>query len=155
MRLPHYEAATPPAGTVFRVEETGLGEAFTSAARRLRHVTHEALSPFGITPGQSRALGVLHRHGTMRLADLSGHLRITPRSTTEVVDALESRGLVERSPDPGDRRATLVTLTAEGSRTADAVRAARAEEAQTFFGRLSDTDRTELNRILRALREDP
>jgi DNA-binding MarR family transcriptional regulator len=42
----------------------------------------------------------------MRLSELSEHLHIAPRSATEVVDALESRGLVRRRPDPDDRRAT-------------------------------------------------
>ena len=52
----------------------------------------------------------------MRLSELSDRLHIAPRSATEVVDALEARGLVERRPDPSDRRATLVELTEHGPR---------------------------------------
>lgn len=133
-------------------DEETLAEAFWSAARRLRHLTHDTVTPFGITPGQARALGELRRHGGMRLSDLAEHLRIAPRSTTEVIDALQERGLVGRSPDPDDRRATLVSLTDEGTRTAEAVQSARWAEADTFFGRLSDPDREALARILRSLR---
>jgi DNA-binding MarR family transcriptional regulator len=89
----------------------------------------------------------------MRLTDLSDHLHIAPRSTTEVVDALESRGLVERRPDPGDRRATLVEVTGHGTSVLDAIRAARGTEAERVFGRLSQTDRAHLARILRKLRD--
>src|SRR5688572_4453254 len=97
-------------------DDETLAEAFWAVARQLRHLTRDIVTPFGITPGQARALGVLRQHGGMRLSDLAEHLRIAPRSTTEVIDALQERGLVERSPDPADRRATLVTVTDEGDR---------------------------------------
>ncbi|MGC4857040.1 hypothetical protein ACLQ24_27630 [Micromonospora sp. DT4] len=51
-----------------------------------------------------------------------------------------------------DRRATLVALTAEGTRVSAAIRAARRAEADRFFGHLPGTDRAELARILRTLR---
>ena len=104
----------------------------------------------GHHPAQLRALRMLRRHGVMRLSELSDRLRIAPRSATEVVDALEKRGLVERRPDPGDRRATLVEVTDDGSSVLDAI---RGSEAERVFGRLSPTDRSHLARILRKLRE--
>ena len=130
-----------------------LPEAFWSVARRLRETSQETLAPWDITPSHLRALRVLARQGTMRLTGLSDHLHIAPRSTTEVVDALESRGLVERRPDPGDRRATLVEVTGQGACVLDAIRAARGTEAERVFGRLSQTDRAHLARILRKLRD--
>ena len=87
----------------------------------------------------------------MRLSELSDHLHIAPRSATEVVDALETRGLVERRPDPGDRRATLVELTER--RQQRPRRDPRARRAERVFGRLSPTDRAHLARILRKLRD--
>ena len=126
--------------------------AFWSVARRLRYLTHDTVTPFGVTPGQARALGVLHRHGSMRLSEVSNHLRIAPRSATEVIDALEERGLVARSPDPADRRAVVVALTGPGTELSTGIKAARAEEADAFFGRLESADRDALARILRSLR---
>ncbi|MGX7682031.1 MarR family winged helix-turn-helix transcriptional regulator [Jatrophihabitans sp. DSM 45814] len=130
-----------------------LSEAFWSVARKLRHTSRETLAPWQISPSHSRALGVLMRHGQMRLSDLSEHLRIAPRSTTEVVDVLQEHGFLERHPDPDDRRATLISLTDEGRRTGEAIRAARAAEAERSFGALSETDRQQLARILRKLRD--
>jgi DNA-binding MarR family transcriptional regulator len=89
----------------------------------------------------------------MRLSELSVHLHIAPRSATEVVDGLESRDLVRRSPDPADRRATLVDLTEHGVSILDAVRAARGTQTERVFDRLSLADRDELARILRKLRD--
>ena len=130
-----------------------LSEAFWSVARQLREASQEALAPWDITPANLRALRALRHHGAMRLSDLAEHLHIAPRSATEVVDALESRGLAERHPDPADRRATLVEVTEHGADVLDAIRAARGTEAGRVFGRLSRTDRAHLARILRKLRD--
>ena len=133
------------------MEEESLAEAFWAVARRLRHQNREALAPWDITPSQSRAVVALGRHGPMRLSELAQHLRIAPRSATEVVDDLEKAGLAERSPDPRDRRATLVSVTERGIEVLTAIRKARVAEAESYFGVLSDEDRAELARILRLL----
>jgi DNA-binding MarR family transcriptional regulator len=130
-----------------------LTESFWSVARQLRETSKQALAPWDVTPAQLRALLTLGRHGTMRLSALSDHLHIAPRSTTEVVDALESSGMVLRRPDPDDRRATLVVLTEHGTSVLDAIRAARGNEAERVFARLSQADRAQLARILRKLRD--
>lgn len=129
-----------------------LVEAFWALSRRLRAMAQAALAEWDVTPSQARALAVLRRGGSQRLGELADRLRIVPRSATEVVDALAERGLVERRPDPADRRATLVALTAEGERVATAIRAARTSGASSLFARLSDADRAELARLLAALR---
>ena len=127
-----------------------LAEAFWSVARQLRETSAKTLAPWDINPSQLRALRVLTRRGTVRLSQLSEHLHIAPRSTTEVVDALESRGLARRSPDPDDRRATLVEVTEHGLAVLEAI---RGTEAGRVFGRLSQVDRAHLARILRQLRD--
>ncbi|SCF09503.1 DNA-binding transcriptional regulator, MarR family [Micromonospora coriariae] len=132
-------------------DDESLAETFWAVAGRLRRQARESLAPWDVTPSQSRALGVLARHGELRPGAIAEHLRIAPRSATEVVDDLQARGLVERRPDPADRRATLVALTDEGNRVSSAIRAARRAEADRFFGHLDDADRDQLARILRTL----
>lgn len=132
--------------------EESLAEAFRGVARQLRTQTQRALAPWDVTPSQARALDVLTRYGPMRLGALSELLRIAPRSATEVVDALEGARLVERGPDPDDRRAIVVALTGRGEEVAAGIRAARAAEAEGFFARLDQADRTSLARILQTLR---
>lgn len=130
-----------------------LGEAFMAVSRQLRGITQEALAPWDINPSHLRALRALNHHGTMRLSKLSDHLRIAPRSATEVVDALEAKALVRRRPDPDDRRATLVEVTEYGASVLAAIRAARGTESERIFSRLSQEDRAHLERILRTLRD--
>ena len=135
------------------VPADSLGEAFGAVARRLRVASMAALAKFDVTPSQVRAIRVLAMHdsGGVRSKELADHLRIAPRSTTEVVDALEAKGLVQRSPDPGDRRATLVSLTDRGRALAEEVRRTRGVESERMFERLTDTDREDLARILHRL----
>jgi DNA-binding MarR family transcriptional regulator len=135
------------------VEDEGLAELFWAVARRLRHGTRDALAPWDVTPSQARALSVLTRHGPQRLTALAEHLRIAARSATEVVDHLQERGLVERRPDPADRRATLITPTPGGAAAGAQIRAAREAGAERLFAALTPGDRAELGRILRQLRD--
>lgn len=134
--------------------DRSLPELFWAVARQLRVLTRETLAPWDIAPSHGRALHVLAASGSMRLSELSDRLHIAPRSATEVVDALEERGLARRGPDPGDRRAVLVALTEHGRDVADAVRAARDARAETFFAALSAGDRAQLARVLARLADD-
>ena len=136
------------------VGDESLADALGAVARQLRERSAETLAPWDITPGHLRALRMLSRHGTMRLSELSERLEVAPRTATEVVDALESRGLVRRLADLGDRRATLVEVTEHGASVLAAIRAARGSESERIFGRLSQEDRAQLERILRTLRNE-
>jgi DNA-binding MarR family transcriptional regulator len=132
-------------------DDESLSELFWAVTRGLRHLSREALEPLSVSPSHGRALSVLMRHGPLRPGALAEHLRIAARSATEVVDDLERRGLAARAPDPADRRATLVRLTEAGTAAGEAIRAARKEGAERFFGELSAADRADLARILRKL----
>jgi DNA-binding MarR family transcriptional regulator len=135
--------------------EESLGEAFGSVARRLRSASMESLARWEVTPSQLRALRVVMHHGGVRLSELAHRLGIAARSATEVVDGLSEKGLVSRSPDPTDRRATLVDLTDRGRELGERMRAARASEAERLFEPLSEADRAQLARILRKLQRGP
>lgn len=120
-------------------------------ARTLRRRWAAAYAPLGLTPHQARALRVTGEHDGLRLSAIAEALRITPRSATEVVDALQKSGLVTREPDPTDRRAILVTLTETGRRTLTDLSEARTRESDDFFARLTPAERSTLREILTEL----
>lgn len=132
-----------------------LAEAFWSVARQLRRAAADSLAQWDISPSQARALRVLAHHDGARLSELAEHLHIAPRSATEVVDGLEAKGLVQRRPDPHDRRATLVAPTGPGTDLVAAIRTARGTQAERLFDQLNATDRAHLGRILRKLTAEP
>jgi DNA-binding MarR family transcriptional regulator len=135
--------------------DDSLAEAVRSVAHQLRRISVESLARWEVSPSQARALRVVTQHGAIRPTELSEHLHIAPRSATEVVDFLEAKGLVERRPDPQDRRATLVAVTDHGVEIGKAIRSAQGAETERLFDRLGTTDRDHLARILRKLRTEP
>ena len=122
--------------------------------RTLRHRWSQELAAHDLAPHQGRALRIVAETGPLRLSALAERLRITPRSVTEVADALEQRDLIARSPDPGDRRATLLAVTDTGREVATAYERVRRAQSEAFFGRLSVGDRHALTRILTDLVDD-
>jgi DNA-binding MarR family transcriptional regulator len=62
-------------------------------------------------------LGRLDRCGPQSVSDLASAERVRPQSMAQTVADLEADGLIERRPDPDDRRRALVTPTAEGHAT--------------------------------------
>lgn len=126
-----------------------LGGLLHLAFRGLRHTWVEQLAPWEITPFQWRALdGLLRCTEPVRLGELAERLRIAPRSATEVVDHLERRGLVERMPDPKDRRAVIVVATPAGKELHEEVQAARRELSDAYFAELSSDEQAELAALL-------
>jgi len=131
--------------------EESASDLLISAAKSVRRAFGEAIASYDVTPGQARALRVVSGYGPIRLSALADRLRIAARSATEVVDALESRGLVQREADPADRRATCVVLTEEGRRLRGAIDEARRTSTEKRLAMLTDDDRAELTRILRLI----
>ena len=132
-------------------ESASTGDLLVAAARSLRRSYAERMSRWDITPGVARALRHVVDLGSPRLTALADRLRIAPRSATEVVDALESRQLVQRRPDPADRRAITIVATPTGTQMYAVLEKARAEAAEDFLSRLSASDRSTLDAILRRL----
>ena len=128
-----------------------LSDLLMRAGRAQRRRWRDALAPWDLAPSQARALRVIWEHPDTRVSDLAEALRIAPRSATEVADGLQQRGLVERTPDPRDRRAVILRPTAEGLRVRAEVETARTADSRELFGRLSPEDRAVLGRLLRVL----
>ncbi|MGP9727288.1 MarR family winged helix-turn-helix transcriptional regulator [Glutamicibacter sp. 287] len=139
-------------------QESGpdLVDLFNRSSRLLRGKWRHALTPYGITPHQVRTLMLLGREGTegMRNSQLAERLHIAPRSTTEVIDQLVAKELATRTADPADRRASLITLTAQGSELLKILHTERKQSHEEFFAPLGEQDRSELTRILSLLVAD-
>lgn len=93
------------------------------------------------------SLSVLHtlsRAGACRLSDLVGTEQIKQPALTAAVAKLERDGLVRRSPDPRDGRASMLSLTAAGRSIVSRRRAKRVEGLRRLVDRLPPADRERL-----------
>jgi DNA-binding MarR family transcriptional regulator len=83
---------------------------------------------------------------------ISERLLVTTASVTSLLDTLERRGLVTRTPDPDDRRKVLVSLTDEGRRTVDGFLPEVVALQTALMAGLSETERRRFIRSLIAIR---
>lgn len=102
----------------------------------------------GMTPTGLSTLGVIAREGPLRLSRLAELESINPTMLSRVVANLDDDGLIRRKPDPDDRRACIVEVTAAGRRTHDKV---RAERGRILAEGLAELGADELARIEAAL----
>jgi MarR family transcriptional regulator for hemolysin len=80
-------------------------------ARMLRTYADHKASQFGITRAQWVVLVRLDRFEGLKQAELAEMLDLQPITLTRLLDRLAECGLIERRPDPNDRRAKLLYLT--------------------------------------------
>ena len=73
----------------------------------------------GVTLGTFNVLLVVSHTADCRVNDLAAALSITVGGASQAVDRIESRGLLERKPNPANRRSSLLALTASGRRTVE------------------------------------
>src|ERR671937_210137 len=121
--------------------------------RRMRQAAGAELSPT-----QSAALATIDCHGPLTPSELAARERIQRPTATRVLARLEEAGLIARTPDPADRRSSLVSATPAGSALLAELRARRDAWMVARLDRLSPEDLAKLDRaadiLERMLEED-
>jgi DNA-binding MarR family transcriptional regulator len=130
----------------------GLRLAVARTARRLRQ---EASG--GLSPTLTSALASVDRHGPLTPSELATRERVQRPTATKLIAALEARGLVARTPDPGDRRSSLIAATPAGAALLAGVRTAKDAYLAHRLEGLDAEERATLQRaavLLERLLED-
>ena len=97
-------------------------------------------------------LGRLDREGPMGTVDLAKAERVRQQSMGQTLAELEAQGMVERRADPGDKRRTLLDLTAAGRERLAEERARRdGWLAQAIAAQLSRDEQKSLARVVELL----
>ncbi len=96
------------------------------------------LRPLGVSSAGGLVLGQLRDHGAMSPSELGERLIVTRATVTGVVDSLERRGYVRRSPNPSDRRGVIVELTPAGLDVVSRVRTLIHQHERDWMSALSD-----------------
>jgi DNA-binding MarR family transcriptional regulator len=115
------------------------------------------IAPHDLHPGWFDLLAALRRSGEPYELNPTQLMRSTMLSSggmTKRVDRLAEADLVERRPDPSDRRGTLVALTAKGKRVVDEALVTHLANEERLLRSLSKTQRQALDDLLRSLLAD-
>ncbi|MEU0737891.1 MarR family transcriptional regulator [Streptomyces sp. NPDC006134] len=124
-------------------------ELIGEAVARFHADYEEAAAQHSLTGAQARLLSLLSLE-PLPMRRLAQRLRCEPSNVTGIVDRLEARGLVERRPDPGDRRVKVAAVTAEGRRVARGLRDSLRFAREPLAG-LSEPERLALRDALRRM----
>lgn len=124
-------------------------ELIGSVVARYYEEYERAAAAQALTGAQARVLGLLSIE-PMPMRRIAQKLKCEPSNVTGIVDRLETRGLVERRPDPADRRVKLAAPTEEGLRTARTLRDSLDFAREPLAG-LSRDERLVLRDLLRTM----
>jgi DNA-binding MarR family transcriptional regulator len=104
-----------------------------------------------LNPVQAMLMRALLASKALKMADIASLLAIKPPAASAVVDALEHRGYVERSPSEDDRRVTLVCLTPAGCEVLTHSEETRRAQLRRYMELISEGDIRTLLRIQNTL----
>jgi DNA-binding MarR family transcriptional regulator len=125
-----------------------LRTAFGRLYRRFKELSDNQ----GLTPSQASILSRLGKEGEASASDLAAAERVKPQAVVPTLAALEERALIQRRPDPGDKRRQLISLSQSGKAMFEGAQQEGDEWlARAIQERLSTAERETLTEALTLL----
>jgi DNA-binding MarR family transcriptional regulator len=138
------------------VSALGIAIRIEMLAKLMRRDTAESLAAVGLKPWEYDVLSALRRQGkpyTLPASELARASLLTAGAMTTRIDHLESQQLVQRDPDPDDRRGVLISLTRKGLTVVDKAIEARLTAAESAVDCMNKKMRAVAENSLRTLLE--
>lgn len=128
-----------------------LAHLFKHAQMRLAELTAAALAPSDITGRELAVLLVIADQPPTSQLQIATRMGVDRTTMVALIDALEHKQLVERQPDPADRRRNVVALTNAGRKTTHQAAAAADKAERAFLEPLPPEDAATVRQTLRLL----
>jgi DNA-binding MarR family transcriptional regulator len=103
----------------------------------------------GLSPARVQLITAVGESPGIRMGTLAQQLGVTSRAVTGLVDALQAEGLLERQPDPNDRRAFRLALTDAGTELLTRIDQLHGAVSADAFADLSVEERAQFAELLR------
>jgi len=134
-----------------RVEAPGLWIVLMRCHHALSKIAERSIEDTGLGLTDFVALEALLHKGPQTITEIQARVLLASGSMTAAVDRLEAKGLIRRTPAPGDRRTKVLKLTPAGKRIAEAAYGRHAAELESAMTVLNPTEKHELRAILKKL----
>ncbi|MCB5425067.1 MarR family transcriptional regulator [Altererythrobacter sp. CC-YST694] len=125
-----------------------LVTAYADLYLELMRTVDRRMAEQGASLSRTKLLLCLQKRGALRATDIAEFFNQSPRTVTEAVDGLERDGLVERKPDPEDRRAKFIHVTQKGHEAAAKTEPLRRQLIDQTFGTLTKEEQATMLRLL-------
>ncbi|WP_262459718.1 MarR family winged helix-turn-helix transcriptional regulator [Alloalcanivorax balearicus] len=132
--------------------DTTVGMSLNDVARMMRRDFDRRAREQGLSRARWQVLWQLSRRQGVHQAALAEVMDLAPISLTRQLDQLEAEGLVERRPDPSDRRRRLLFLADQARPALERLKALAEQTRARAFAGLEPADIDTLIRILAAMR---
>jgi len=123
-------------------------------AHAMRRAFDRRASALGVTRAQWKVLFRLTRCPGVRQVELAEMLDVEPITLSRIVDRLEEGGLVERGPDPADRRAWRLQVTEKAQPLVAKLKALGSELVDEAFDGVDEHDLERVRGVLAQVREN-
>jgi DNA-binding MarR family transcriptional regulator len=136
------------------VSPMGIIGRMTRLSKHLERAIQAVFSDFDLHAGEFDVLATLRRSGQpyqLSPTELFNTLMVSSGTMTHRIDRLEEAGLVDRIPDPSDRRGTLIQLTDQGFKRIEAAVEAHVVNEHRLLSSLKEAERQTLAQLLRQL----
>jgi MarR family transcriptional regulator for hemolysin len=121
-------------------------------ARRWRSMLDEKLRMIGTSAARMEALSTIDRAPWLSAqVEIANRMGIEKPTLTRMLDMLEAESLVERLPDPWDRRAKLIRLTSQGEATLDSASQVANELRRVMLEEFDEEELVQMNGFLERL----
>lgn len=127
-----------------RFRRGSLGYQVNHLARLLAVALRERIEPLGVTPGQFPQLLALYEEDGLTQSELCARVKVEQPTMANTLARMQRDGLIERLPDPEDRRRSLVKLTPRARELHDDLLAAAQEANRIATVGLDDGHRENL-----------
>lgn len=138
------------AGRRYVLEEQ-VGHLLRRAHQRATQIFLEGFAEAGLTPTQWAALARLAEEGAASQNHLGRLTAMDPATVQGVIRRLEARGLIDREPDPDDRRRTRLKLSADGAALVARCTGVGAEVSARTLTPLTDAEAVRFLELLKKL----
>jgi len=130
--------------------ENSIGTAIFLASKSLEKAAENRIkNELGLTPSQWKVILALNFFNGISQKELAGKIYIDSSTLVPVIDKMENNGLVERKPDPNDRRNNLIFLTKKSESTIDSITEIVLQLRKEFFKGISQKEQDKVQIILR------
>ncbi|WP_236250463.1 MarR family winged helix-turn-helix transcriptional regulator [Microbulbifer sp. ALW1] len=131
-----------------------LGFELHTAARLLKRNFDRRAKSHGLTRSRWQVLWILNKDQGLKQAALAERMDVAPITLTRQIDLLESEGLVERRPDPQDRRCFRIFLTDAAAPVLETLQGLAGHTRAQALAGISADEQRQLMHLLSRVREN-
>jgi DNA-binding MarR family transcriptional regulator len=124
----------------------------TKASQNAVRFWGQKVSELNVTAVQAMVLAFLFDEDCVSSRDLGERTQLDSATLTGIIDRLEGMELVERRPNPADRRAIMVCLTETGTAVAKKIQSIMLDANREFLRELSEDEEKEFRQFLLKMR---